>query len=53
MKAIQTFEKELLEMLNTRHADMMGKIREKREITSDVEEKLKEVISGFVSSKKF
>ncbi len=53
VQSVPEIEKELLELLNTRHNELMSKIREKKEITSEVEEKLKEIIVNFIGTKKF
>lgn len=53
VKSISAAENDLLELLNSRHLEFMTKFREKKELSSDIEEKLKEVITTFVNSKKY
>lgn len=49
---IQNAEKDLLAVLNSRHADLMGTMKKEQAISPDSESKLVEVIKTFVASYK-
>lgn len=49
---IQTAEKDLVEYLNSKHADLTGAIRKENAISSESEGKLVEAIKGFVANYK-
>ncbi len=45
--AVRRFETEFLSLLHGSHAELLDEIREKREITKDIEQKLKDVLDKF------
>ena len=47
---IQTAEKELLDFMNTKHADLMGNMRNEKAISAENEAKLTDLIKAFVAN---
>ncbi|MBY0516077.1 MAG: F0F1 ATP synthase subunit alpha [Bacteriovoracaceae bacterium] len=52
VEKIQSAEKELIEFLNSKHADLIGAIRKENAISADSESKLVEAIKSFVAAYK-
>lgn len=50
MSKVLRFESELLDFIRLRHADLLADIASKKELTKDIDAKLREVIGGFVAS---
>jgi F-type H+-transporting ATPase subunit alpha len=46
-ETVSEYEKQMLEFMESRHADLLGEIREKNEIDDEVEEKLKKALDEF------
>jgi len=49
VEAIAEYEKQLLEFMESKYADLMGEIKEKNEISDELEEKLKSALDEFKS----
>ena len=49
VEAIADYEKQALEFMESKHADLLGEIKEKNEISEDLEEKLKKALDEFKS----
>ena len=47
VNVVQRFEKEFLSLLHGSHTDLLDEIREKKELTKDIEQKLKDVLDKF------
>ena len=47
---MQTIEAKFLEYVKDLHADLLDSIKEKRDITDEIENKMKEVISSFIEN---
>jgi len=47
---VQEIEKKFIEYIDNLQKDLINKIKEKREITADIENKVKEMISSFVNN---
>ncbi|HEY6171245.1 MAG TPA: F0F1 ATP synthase subunit alpha [Candidatus Kapabacteria bacterium] len=50
MSKVLRFESELLDFIRLRHADLLADIASKKELTKEIDAKLREVIGGFVAS---
>jgi F-type H+-transporting ATPase subunit alpha len=50
MSKVLRFESELLDFIRLRHADLLADIASKKELTKEIDAKLREVIGGFVTS---
>lgn len=50
MSKVLRFESELLDFIRLRHADLLSDIASKKELTKEIDAKLREVIGGFVAS---
>lgn len=50
MSKVLRFERELLDFIRLRHADLLADIASKKELTKEIDAKLREVIGGFVAS---
>jgi F-type H+-transporting ATPase subunit alpha len=50
MSKVLRFESELLDFIRLRHADLLADIAAKKELTKEIDAKLREVIGGFVAS---
>jgi len=49
VEAIADYEKQALEFMESKHADLLGEIKEKNEISEDLKEKLKKALDEFKS----
>jgi len=49
VEAIADYEKQALEFMESKHADLLGEIKEKNEISEDLEEKLRKALDEFKS----
>ena len=49
VEAIEEYEKQILEFMERKYADLMGEIKEKNEISDELEEKLKSALDEFKS----
>jgi F-type H+-transporting ATPase subunit alpha len=50
LEHVQAYEKELLELLELRHADLLQTISEKKDLTDEVTAKLKSILADFTAS---
>ncbi|MEE9589875.1 MAG: F0F1 ATP synthase subunit alpha [Hyphomicrobiaceae bacterium] len=47
---VQRFEEELLRVLRDKHGDILGEIRDKKELTADLEERLTSAVDSFANA---
>jgi F-type H+-transporting ATPase subunit alpha len=50
LEQVQRFEKEFLEMLELKHADLLQAIAEKKDLTDDITARLKTILRAFTDS---
>ena len=49
-EAVERFEKELLEMMDVKHADLLLEIARKKQLGDDLAARLKDVLTAFTAS---
>jgi len=49
---MQEIEKKFIEYINNLHANLINQIKEKRELTAEIETQVKEIINSFIESQK-
>ncbi len=50
VSGVQRFEEELLRVLRDKHGDILGEIRDKKELTADLEERLTSAVDSFANA---
>ena len=49
VEAVSVYEKQMLEFMESKHSDLLGEIKDKKDISDDLEEKLKAALDEFKS----
>jgi F-type H+-transporting ATPase subunit alpha len=49
VEAVSIYEKQMLEFMESKHSDLLGEIKDKKDISDDLEEKLKAALDEFKS----
>jgi F-type H+-transporting ATPase subunit alpha len=49
VEAVFIYEKQMLEFMESKHSDLLGEIKDKEDISDDLEEKLKTALDEFKS----